>query len=216
MDLSTAGDRDGDGLADIAIASRVEVGTARVEVFSLAGRTARRIESFEFPTGETSVGPVPVQVTGGFDLDGDARPDLAFGLGLLNRVLFELGDGSSGSESGIGTFGHRVAMGDLGGSGLARVIFGAPTYMGGGAGGGAYGHTSYFGSAFTTYLIIFNNEGWGAQVGCADLDGDARDDLFSFGRTGGVGHIGTFAGGAVGGGANFRFLTSNRVRFVAR
>ena len=216
LDLSTAGDRDRDGLADVAIASRVSLGMARVEVFSLAGRAVRRIESFDVATGETAVGVVPIQVTGGFDLDGDARPDLAFGLGLLNRVSFALGDGTSGAESGIGTFGHRVAMGDLGGSGLARVIFGAPTYTGGGAGGGSYGHTSYFGSAFTTYLIIFNNEGWGTHIGCADMDGDGRDDLFSFGRVGGVGHIGTFAGGAVGGGANFRFLLSNPVRFLAR
>jgi hypothetical protein len=219
LDLSTAGDRDLDGLADVVIASRVSVGMVRVEVFSLAGRVARRIESFELPSGETdpSTGPVPARVAGGYDLDGDARPEICVGLPMRSAVEFLLGDGTTGTHLERGQQGHAVAMGDLAGSGVARAVVGAPLYTQPTWGQtGAYSHLSYFGSPFATYILIINREAWGTHVTAADLDGDGRDDMITFGATGQVGHSGTFRDGMVGAGANFRYLFGNGVRHLAR
>lgn len=218
LDVSTAGDRDLDGLADVAIASRVNVGTVRVEIFSLAGRLARRIETFDFPSGETdpSTEPVPASIAGGYDLDGDARPEICVGLPMRSTVEILLGDGTTGTHTTMGQEGRSVAMGDLAGSGIARAIVGAPRYTATFGETGAYGHLSYFGSPFITFILIINREAWGTRVTSVDLDGDGRDDMITFGRTGEVGHTGTFRDGMVGAGIGFRYLFGNGVRSLAR
>jgi hypothetical protein len=117
----------------------------------------------------------------------------------------------------MGQPGRSVAMGDLAGSGLARVVVGAPRYTQPTWGEtGAYGHLSYFGTPFVTWILIINREAFGTHVTSVDLDGDGRDDMVTFGATGEVGHTGTFRDGMVGAGVGFRFLFGNGVRALAR
>ncbi len=219
IELAHAGDRDGDGLADLVVGSRLETGRARIDLYSFAGRTPLRFDSITLDSGETdpAMQPRTVSLAGGLDLDGDARPEILVGLWCLDTVIAWTSDGPLVMDSRPGETGRSVAVGDLAGSGVARGVVGSPRQRMGASETGYYGHLSLLGGGvLITWISIVNPDGWGRLVSSADLDADGRDDMITIARTGEVGHTGRFSGGMVGAGTNFRFLFGNGARFLAR
>ena len=76
MAIGAAGDRDADGLADLAVVSRIGPDLVRLDVYSLATRVGRRLGSGEaIATGEVGAPTsMIIRVSGGLDMDGDGRP----------------------------------------------------------------------------------------------------------------------------------------------
>jgi hypothetical protein len=192
-DIAAVGDRDSDGLADLAILSRLAMDLARIEVYSFAGSAPRRIEMHDVPTGEAlaTSEPPPVVITGGYDMDDDGLPDIAVGQRLLsNLVILFAGtrrDQTGSSESVA--FGAAVAAGDVDGTGRARIVVGDPLVVGpiGGGEAGKLVLVSYTGAPFVLLANPYftsDDDHLGHEVTIVDLNGDGLDDFFTRSESG--------------------------------
>jgi hypothetical protein len=203
--VASAGDRDGDGLADLAVVGRVGPDTKRVHVFSLAGRIPRAIFHEDVGTGEVGFDPVSFSLGRAVDVDDDGVADIPVGRPLyaVTTVLFA---GDRDAADGFGeSFGTSVYGGDLDGTGRGRIVVGAPAFVtGGGRGTGATYHVARTADSFAgTQLVYLDEERFGQAVVAVDVDGDGREDVVSLGDA--AIHVGCFdeGAGAIGGGSYF-------------
>lgn len=220
--ISTAGDRDGDGVADMAVVSRIAADMMRVDIYSLAERTPERLPgSFSFSTGEAggSFGDV-LAITGGIDMDGNGRPEFAVARPLLDRLSIYFDDGR---QEGITDFGWNteasVAIGLLDGTPRARVAVGAsealdPVF---GATGGIY-HVAYTVDPpfATTRIRVSNQEQFGRTVSTVDVEGSGRQAIVTLAGSGAVLHVGLFTEDEVGGAGRFLFPQGGSFSAIAR
>lgn len=209
MAIGAAGDRDADGLADLAVVSRIGPDLVRLDVYSLATRVGRRLGSGEaIATGEAGATTnMVIRVSGGHDMDDDGRPEIAISTPLLERVHVLFGDGTIDSSAvfGAGEF-HDIAMAQLDGTGRARVVVGNPDGLDGGRSTGGIWHMRFASGTFNnTRIRVFNEERFGATVSVGDWTGIGSGAIASRGGTGNVTHLGLFDGVEVGATALFVF-----------
>ncbi|MFK8000049.1 MAG: FG-GAP repeat domain-containing protein [Polyangiales bacterium] len=220
--ISTAGDRDGDGAADLAVVSRIAADMMRVDVYSLAERTPERLPgSFSFSTGEAgdSFGDV-LAITGGIDMDGNGRPEFAIARPLLDRLSIYFDDGR---QEGITGFGWEteasVAMGLLDGTPRGRVAVGASEALDAtfGETGGMY-HVAYTVDPLfaTTRIRVFNEERFGRSNATVDLQGSGRQAIVTLAANGMVVHVGLFTEDQVGGQGLFLFPSGGSFSAIAQ
>jgi len=215
-DLAFAGDRDGDGLPDLAVLSRLGPDTGRVEIYSLAERTARRIETHDLATGEAALpmGRIPLRLGRAVDMDDDGVPDLPIGRPLTDDLVVVFATETETYDDDA-PFGSSVYGGDLDGTGRGRVAVGDPDRPGGlGMSGGVW-HVRFLGGDFAvTRIGLFNSERFGQIVSVVDLDRDGREDMVSMGTA--VFHVGRFSDGTVGNTAVFNFVPEERWTQISR
>ncbi|HJL18006.1 MAG TPA: VCBS repeat-containing protein [Sandaracinaceae bacterium LLY-WYZ-13_1] len=211
--VAAAGDQDGDGHADLAVVSRIGADRVRVDFYSLAARAPVRVGMApELSTGEVGIPPFwPVFVASGYDVDGNGRPDLAVALPVRDEMVLVLDDGSRDTLEGIGSeYTAAIDMGPLDGSDRARIALGASerTHDELGAIGGIY-HVSYEDDGFSwTWVLVYNEDRFGAEIATVDLAGDGYEDLVSLAATGASLHIGGFTETDVGGHGSFKLAPS--------
>lgn len=220
--ITAAGDRDGDGVADLAVVSRIAADMMRVDVYSLAERTPERLPgSFNFSTGEagSSFGEV-LAITGGIDMDGNGRPEFAIARPLLDRLSIYFDDGR---QEGLTDFGWEteasVYMGLLDGTPRGRVAVGAsealdPTF---GATGGMY-HVAYtVDPPFArTRIRVFNEERFGRSIATVDVQASGRQAIVTLAANGAVLHVGLFTEDEVGGAGIFLFPSGGSFSAIAQ
>ncbi|MCB9597605.1 MAG: VCBS repeat-containing protein [Sandaracinaceae bacterium] len=189
--IAGVGDRDGDGLADLAIAARTGTDTARIFVYSLRGRTAREVSREMLFTGEVAGSPVlglPMALAGGADMDDDGVPEVIVGRRVLEDVVV-LFASSVDSESLTGEAGTSVAIGDIDGTGSARAIVGGPTAVDsiGGMDGTSWHLVRDAGGFISIRIRFINFSGssrYGEEVSVLDIDGNGREDAIVLDGTG--------------------------------
>lgn len=220
--ISTAGDRDGDGVADLAVVSRIAADMMRVDIYSLAERTPEILPgSFSFSTGEAggSFGDV-LAITGGIDMDGNGRPEFAVARPLLDRLSIYFDDGR---QEGITDFGWEtvasVAMGLLDGTPRGRVAVGASEALDVpfGPTGGIY-HVAYTVDPpfATTRIRVSNPEQFGRSVSTVDVEGSGRQAIITLAGSGDVLHVGLFTEDEVGGAGRFLFPQGGSFSAIAQ
>jgi hypothetical protein len=169
----TAGDVNGDGLADI-ITGAGAGGGPHVKIFD--GETGALIREF-FAYAGTFTGGVTVAAA---DVNGDGMADIVTGAGAGGGPHVKVFDGATGAE--IRSFfaydasfagGVFVAAGDVTGDGMADIITGA------GAGGGPHvkvydGVTGTLVRSFFAYPATFTG---GVNVGTTDVLADGAIDI---------------------------------------
>lgn len=180
--VSTAGDVDLDGYADVMIGDRFHNGhRGRVYVFSGKG-----CDTLLVLTGETQ-GDELGQVSGGGDLNGDGHPDLIVGAekyGADDRGRVYVFSGLNGDTLAVFTgaspndgLGTVSFAGDVNADGCADLLIGAGSFSGTGP-GMAY---VIAGCTWDT-LFVFNGGPAGKTFGdrlsgAGDVDDDGHDDL---------------------------------------
>jgi len=215
MAVASAGDRDSDGLADLAVLSRLDALHARVHVFSLAGRVATLLESHDIETGETS-GEIddPIALGRAVDADGDGVPDIPLGRRSTNQIIVIFADVLF--ESGVftdGGVGTSVYGGDLDGTGYGRIVAGAPLISGFMGVTGASFHLRWSAGELTgVQMNYWNPEGFGQRVCAVDLDGDGREDIVAMGTS--ATSVGLFSDDRVGNTAYFILADSSIDRWI--
>ncbi len=190
-DIAPVGDRDGDGLADLAVLGRLAMDVGRIEVYSFATGAPRLIEMQDVGTGEDfGSGAAPLSLAGGFDVDGDGRPDIVVGQPLNDgvTVIFEGSRREIASIPGV-EFGRAVAIGDIDGTGRARIVASDPLVVGPAGGGesGLVALVAYTGAPFDTLTATYltpEDEHIGHELTVVDLNGDGLDDFFARAETG--------------------------------
>lgn len=190
-----AGDADGDGWADLAVARPIGPSPGD-EVAVISGRTGATIARFALPVGETLTA-----MDGAGDADADGRDDLVLGFSRGNAsagrawVLSParaalLWSWSTPDDSGY-VLGQAVAgCGDFDGDGHADVAVGVyetslVNRTGGeitvysGRTGAVLGRllgSHWQGHLYATYFKLYGE----ALAGGGDLDGDGRPDLLAY------------------------------------
>jgi VCBS repeat protein/FG-GAP repeat protein len=189
-----AGDANGDGIPDVAVAAKLYSGNDRGRVYLYSGKDGSLLQTWtgtidaaQFGNGLASMG----------DLNGDGCADLAIGsLAATDVYLYSGKDGSlidtiHGNPAQDG-FGASLAnAGDLDGDGIAELIVGDPKDS------SPYssheGSVRLFNGRTRRELYKFDVERPGANLGSAvaggqDVDGDGIPDIlagapyFGFGR----------------------------------
>ncbi len=178
-DLADAGDVDGDGLRDLAVAC---AGDFTVRVFSGRDRTPLLTLGLPLQPGASYV----ARAAG--DVDDDGHADLIVGSpshsGDAGRVIVLSGrtgaalhliEGSSGSRLGAGVAG----VGDVNGDGHDDFAAGAPrTTLFGSPVGAARVYSGASGAVLYTRFGTVSDSNLGAAVaGAGDVDGDGFGDL---------------------------------------
>jgi len=195
--IAGVGDRDADGLADLAVVARVGTDSGRVFVYSLAGRAPLELERHMIATGETSggsAGAIPLTLAGGADMDDDGTPEIVIGRPRLDRVAIVFGDGTLDSTTLEGEAGTSVAIGDLDGTGAARAIAGGPTAVDPTFGqDGTSWHIARDAGSFLEVRIRFidfsSMASYGREVSVLDFDGNGREDPVVLDGAGGSVHV---------------------------
>lgn len=209
MAIAAAGDRDGDGLPELAVVSRIGADLVQLDVYSLATRVGQRIGSGEaIATGEAGGSTdMTLRVSGGLDMDDDGRPEIAIVTPLSELVHVLFGDGTVDSVGGFQAGeSHDIAMALLDGTGRARVAVGNPSATDTFGPTGGVWHTRFAGGSFnTTRIRLSPPERFGATVATGDWSGLGTGGIASRAGTGGVVHLGLFDGSDVGGTAVFVF-----------
>jgi hypothetical protein len=202
--VSSFGDLDGDGLADLLVGAPQHHGVG--VAYIVTGTPRGQVSLAEATTtvgGTFRTGQVGCAVAGPGDVDGDGLPDLLvggsyvgtdFGVGAA-YLITAIGTGEQDVDDARATFrgsdpgdflGAAVAgAGDVDGDGLADLLLGAPghdhtttdtgaAYLYTGAPEGPRGPSS----ARSTFLGTRVSGNFGTAVASAgDVDGDGRDDL---------------------------------------
>ena len=118
------------------------------------------------------------------------------------------GDGTTSFATGfMSASSLNVGMGQMDGTGRARIIVGSPEATDSfGATGGVWHVRSAGGTGFSiTRIRLFNTEQFGAGVAVGDFEGSGFGAIGSRGGSGNVTHLGLFDGASVGGTALFTF-----------
>lgn len=194
--IAGVGDRDADGLADLAVTARVGTDSGRVYVYSLAGRAPTEIARQMLATGEVSggFGPLPLALAGGADMDDDGTPEIVVGRPRLDSVVILFGDGTLDSIVLEGEAGTSVAIGDLDGTGGARAIAGGPTAVDPDFGqDGTSWHIARDAGSFFAVRIRFidfsSMAAYGREVSVLDFDGNGRQDPVVLDGAGASAHV---------------------------
>ncbi len=205
--VSTAGDVNGDGYADVIIGAPLANGTGRAYVFNGSPSGLGSVPSITLSGTLNSFFGASVSTAG--DVNGDGRSEILIGAPGAGEVHLHLG-----SISGIGPtpsivlshpsigFGSAVATaGDVNGDGYSDVIIGAPLYSNGQANEGAafIYHGSIDGLQAPHALLLeggqANARSGTSVAGAGDVNGDGFFDVI-------IGAPG-FASGQAGEGAAF-------------
>ena len=161
------GDFNGDGIADLAVATNTTINLAQSLAVVLLGNGDG---TFKAPVNYSVPGPVVSVVVG--DFNGDGKADLAFG---PNNVLPGNGDGTfQPAKSGQAVaFGYGLAAGDFNGDGNIDLAFPAGEFLGVvlGNGDGTFQPETDYAIKAGPYFTYLGN----AVVG--DFNGDGKADV---------------------------------------
>lgn len=177
--IASAGDRDGDGCADLAVTGRLATGIIRVEVYSFADRVPTNLETYDVATDEIYSGTGNLALGRAVDIDDDGIADVAVGRRLFDDVRLFFADGFDDVE-GVADelFGASLAGGDLLGTGVGLLAVGAPSHEPEAGMEGSVLAVGYDGSEFFLQrLVAAATDGAGYSIATVDLDGDGREDI---------------------------------------
>ena len=208
--LCGAGDQDGDGGDDIAIGARfawVGIDTAAGNVDVYLGRRPAGWPPMIRLEGLSDNEHFGESLTGGRDVNGDGRPELAVGAPLRSTG----GKSSNGAvdvflggalaagrwttltgEASDDWFGQSVALGDLDGDGKAEIVVGAPyNDRVASAAGAVFIYRGGTSPPSAPWLVLTGeaaNDQFGWSVACpGDVDGDGYGDVVVGARLYGAG-----------------------------
>ena len=189
--VASAGDVNGDGLADVIVGA-YPGDFARLY---LGGTVALGDRMLDFP-GSAGSG-YGIRVASAGNVNGDAYSDVLIGSNdgvsvfLGNPTIADVPAGAPAAQltsTQGGAFGRALASGDVNGDGFSDVIVGAPSYAGSGAvfvyfGAGGIPDISPGGIASgdettaSLTLAVDSSTALGTSLGAADVDGDGIDDI---------------------------------------
>ncbi len=190
--VSTAGDLNGDGFADIAIGAPSDDNFVANGGFAYVYRgTGTGIDSAQANILWSEAGPLANtefgrQVVPAGDINGDGRPDLLVGQTSSVAVAQSTGSTLTISQSlGYPAATARVSpAGDVNGDGLSDVLAGEQSYTNGQSSEGrvsiflGVGSPPSFGANWTTTQAVIDNPNLGWSVASAgDVNGDGYDDV---------------------------------------
>jgi uncharacterized delta-60 repeat protein len=195
-----AADLDGDGVAEIVVSPDTG-GSARVQVFALAGGSLAQKDNFFAIDDPSFRGGCRVAVG---DLDGDGTADLAVGAGsgggprvaLFNGTdLLHMHDAPLKLDADFFAFadaeklhgGVFVAAGDTDGDGVAELALAA-----GDGGGPRVALTRLHGGRLADFFPDDDTQRGGARIALKDADGDGLADLIVGAGAGTTGTVRVF------------------------